>query len=162
MSNQTVRASSPRPLCRQMRVGDLDLVLRNEELSYPNPWTRRIFEDCLRAGYECWVLVAAGDVLAHAVLSVSLDEAHLLTLCVHPAYRRGGHARRLLRKVLARAQSQGVSICYLEVRPSNEAALQLYYTEGFIQVGERRHYYPADPDSRHREDALIMSRQLAD
>lgn len=147
-------------VCRRMRPGDLDLVLRNEELSYPNPWTRRIFQDCLRAGYECWVMAAGSDVRAHVVLSVNDDESHLLTLCVNPDHRRAGLGHRLLRHVLAEAHKRGAKSCFLEVRPSNREAITLYYRNGFVHVGERRQYYPADPETRHREDALILSRQL--
>jgi len=146
--------------CRRMHPDDIDLVLRNEELSYPNPWTRRIFQDCLRVGYECWVLTDGADVLAHVVLSVNDDESHLLTLCVHPDYRRVGFGRRLLHHVLMEAHKRGASSCFLEVRPSNVEALPLYYNNGFVRVGERRQYYPADPQTRHREDALILSRRL--
>jgi len=143
-----------------MRSADIDLVLRNEDASYPNPWSRRIFEDCLRAGYECWVLGNDHDVAAHVVLSVSADESHLLTLCVHPDYRRTGLGRRLLEHILIEAHKRGATSCFLEVRPSNDAALPLYYDSGFVKVGERRQYYPADPHTRHREDALILSRSL--
>jgi len=148
--------------CRPMEESDLDQVLHNENLSYPHPWTRRIFHDCLRAGYECWVLEEEGAVAAHAILSIGADESHLLTLCVSPGFRRKGLARELLRHILVRAREAGAGRCYLEVRPSNEAAQQLYYTEGFVRVGERRNYYPTRNAEEQREDALILSRLIGD
>ncbi|MGM0633266.1 MAG: ribosomal protein S18-alanine N-acetyltransferase [Pseudomonadota bacterium] len=139
---------------------DLDQVLYNETVSYPHPWTRRIFQDCMRAGYECWVLEDLGIVAAHSVLSIAADESHLLTLCVNPDYRRRGLARRLLRHVLEQARQAGVRQCFLEVRPSNGDAQQLYYSEGFVRVGERRDYYPTRTPQERREDALILQLTL--
>jgi len=147
-------------VCRRMRPSDLDQVVRNEELSYPNPWSKRIFSDCLRAGYECWVLATRDQILAHGVLSAAVGESHLLTLCVHPDARRKAYGRRLLQHLLKEAARLQAEACFLEVRPSNQAARSLYYSMGFVQVGERRQYYPAERGSTFREDALILSRSL--
>lgn len=147
-------------ICRRMRPSDLDLVVRNEEISYPNPWSKRVFLDCLRAGYECWVLATRDRILAHGVLSAAVGESHLLTLCVHPDARRKSYGRRMLRHLLKEARRLGADTCFLEVRPSNESARSLYYSQGFVQVGERRGYYPAETGSTFREDALILSCSL--
>ncbi|TFH73663.1 ribosomal-protein-alanine N-acetyltransferase [Gammaproteobacteria bacterium LSUCC0112] len=143
-----------------MRPSDLDIVVRNEELSYPNPWSKRVFLDCLRAGYECWVLATRDRILAHGVLSAAVGESHLLTLCVHPVARRQSYGRRMLKHLLKEAKRLGADTCFLEVRPSNESARSLYYSVGFVQVGERRGYYPAETGSTVREDALILSCSL--
>jgi [ribosomal protein S18]-alanine N-acetyltransferase len=147
-------------ICRKMRPSDLDQVVRNEELSYPNPWSRRIFLDCLRAGYQCWVLATRDKILAHGVLSAGLGESHLLTLCVHPDVRQQSYGRRMLAHLLLEARKLGADTCFLEVRPSNEAARKLYYSMGFVQVGERRQYYPSEPGTTFKEDALLLSCRL--
>lgn len=147
-------------ICRRMRPSDLDFVVHNEEISYPNPWSKRIFLDCLRAGYECWVLATRDRILAHGVLSAAVGESHVLTLCVHPDARGRSYGRRMLSHLLREARKLGAETCFLEVRPSNEAARALYYAMGFVQVGERRHYYPSEAGSTFREDALILSCKL--
>lgn len=156
---QTI-TDSGQVICRRMRPSDLDIVVRNEELSYPNPWSKRVFLDCLRAGYECWVLATRDRILAHGVLSAAVGESHLLTLCVHPDARRQSYGRRMLKHLLKEAKRLGADTCFLEVRPSNESARSLYYSVGFVQVGERRGYYPAETGSTVREDALILSCSL--
>ncbi len=145
---------------RSMRASDLDLVVQSENLSYQQPWSKRIFLDCLRAGYECWVLATKDRIVAHGVLSAGVGEAHVLTLCVHPDFRRSGYGKRMLRHLLDKAVKRDAVVCFLEVRPSNIEARQLYLMMGFVQVGERRGYYPAEPGSTLREDALILSRIL--
>ena len=48
---------------------------------------------------------------------------------------------------------------FLEVRPSNAAAIALYHSEGFNEIGRRPRYYPAVTG---REDALVMAMELVD
>lgn len=142
---------------RTMRSSDLDLVVQNEVAAYEHPWTKRIFIDCLRGGYLCWVLANKQDIIAHGVMSVAIGECHLLTLCVHPDHQRKGLARRLLKLLLERAVKLDAQVCFLEVRQSNVAAIELYNSLGFFQIGERKNYYPG---ANEREDALILSRAL--
>jgi len=142
---------------RTMRTSDVELVAQNEAAAYDHPWTKRIIVDCLRAGYQCWVLANKQQIVAHAVLSVAIGECHLLTLCVHPDHQRNGYGRILLNLLLDRAQKQEAEICFLEVRRTNAGAIELYRSMGFVQTGERKNYYPGKGD---REDALIMSRNL--
>ena len=142
---------------RTMRHSDLDLVVKNEAAANAHPWTKRIFIDCLRAGYQAWVLANKQEIAAHAVMSVAVEECHLLTLCVHPAFQRMGYGRKLFALLLDRAASLEAKECFLEVRVSNYRAISLYRSLGFTQIGERSSYYPADSG---REDALILSCSL--
>ncbi|MDH3342249.1 MAG: ribosomal-protein-alanine N-acetyltransferase, partial [Gammaproteobacteria bacterium] len=54
------------------------------------------------------------------------------------------------------AQS-GVDMILLEVRRSNQCAIDLYDSEGFHELGVRKDYYPADDG---REDAIIYAKYL--
>lgn len=146
---------------RSMRSSDLDLVVHNEALAYDHPWSKRIFIDCLRAGYQCWVLASGKEIVAHGVMSVAIGECHLLTLCVSPEHQRRGYGVRMFRHLLERAVKIDAKICFLEVRESNAAARSLYRSLGFVQIGERKNYYPSgDKRDRSRENAIIMSREL--
>ena len=48
----------------------------------------------------------------------------------------------------------------LEVRPSNVAALQLYQSLGYEQIGLRKNYYPVDAANGLREDALVLAKSI--
>tara|TARA_B100001057_G_scaffold124171_2_gene122927 strand:- start:9624 stop:10106 length:483 start_codon:yes stop_codon:yes gene_type:complete len=152
----SIRVSS-QFFARTMRYSDLDLVVKNEAAAYAYPWTKRIFIDCLRAGYQSWVLANKQEIAAHGVMSVAVEECHLLTLCVHPEFQRMGYGRRLFALLLDRAANLDARHCFLEVRVSNLEAISLYRSLGFSQIGERSNYYPGDTE---REDALIFSRSL--
>lgn len=142
---------------RPLVPADLDEVIAIEQRGYEFPWTRTIFEDCLRVGYCCWLLEWDRIAAGHAVMSVGAGEAHMLNLCIDPSLHRRGLGRRLLEHMLELAVEHRARVMFLEVRPSNQAALALYQDAGFNEVGIRRNYYPARVA---REDAIIMARQL--
>ncbi len=153
------REAAPAAALRPMRDDDLDAVMEIERRAYPFPWTRGIFRDCLRAGYPALVLVAGGEVVGYGLLSVAAGEAHVLNVCADPGLPRQGHGRRLLRALLLQARGRGAQRVFLEVRPSNPAAIALYEAEGFNEIGRRPRYYPA---ASGREDAIVMALELAD
>lgn len=149
------------PTCevRPMRRADVPAVHAIECDSYPYPWSRSIFADCMRIGYCCRVAEIDGAVGAYAILSAGAGESHLLNLCVARSYRRLGVGQLLLHGVAIDAGLLGARRLFLEVRPSNEAAVALYETNGFRVIGRRPDYYPA---ATGREDALVMVRHLGD
>jgi ribosomal-protein-alanine N-acetyltransferase len=142
---------------RPMQEADLAEVIEIERRSYPYPWTRTIFSDCLRAGYSCWVCERQGIIEGYGVISVAAGESHLLNLCVRPEALRQGIGRKLLKHFVSVARRHGAEVVFLEVWPSNRAALALYGKNGFNELGVRKDYYPAEGG---REDALILARVL--
>jgi [ribosomal protein S18]-alanine N-acetyltransferase len=147
----------PMPALRRMRSDDVERVMVVEVGAYPFPWTDGIFRDCIRVGYDCWVLELEGAVVGHAVLAIAAGEAHLLNLTVEAGRQGLGLGRFLLRQIVERARARAVEVLFLEVRPSNLAALHLYRSEGFAHVGTRPRYYPGEQD---REDAWVFSLRL--
>ncbi len=143
---------------RGMTTDDLTAVAQLEAASYDFPWTRGIFHDCLRVGYDCEVLEdEAGQLLGYCILAVAVDEAHILNLCVSLGHRSQGLGGLLLDHLLLKAREQSCRRIFLEVRPSNRAALNLYAGRGFEKVGLRRDYYRA---ANGREDAVVLARDL--
>ena len=138
---------------RPMVEADLDRVEANELHAYAFPWSRGIFSECLEAGNECWVACIEGDVIGHAVLATGAGESHLLNVCVQRSLQGRGYGRELVLQMLARARAGGADALFLEVRPSNVVAIQLYDTLGFTEVGVRRDYYPSHLG---HEDARVL------
>jgi ribosomal-protein-alanine N-acetyltransferase len=137
---------------------DLDWVVENEAELHAFPWTRGNFVDSLVAGYGAWILRDTAQPLAYAVMLTVVDEAHLLNISVARPAQRAGIGGRLLRQLFDEARERGASQFFLEVRPSNEAAIALYDRHGFESIGRRRGYYPARDGGR--EDAIVMRREL--
>ena len=142
---------------RPMRTDDLDAVCAIEDYVYDFPWSRGIFNDCLLAGYSCVVLEGNGEVMGYAIMSAAAAEGHILNLCINSHLRCQGRGRKLLDYLLARAAALNMERLFLEVRPSNTAAIALYDSAGFDRLGTRRGYYQALDG---REDALVFVREF--
>jgi ribosomal-protein-alanine N-acetyltransferase len=148
---------APGTQVRPMRQTDIEAVSAIENRAYVFPWTPGIFRDCLRAGHHCWVLEAGSTLLGYGVLSAAAGEAHILNICIAPEYQGRGHGRRLLRRLVDLARWHQANQVFLEVRPSNPRAIELYRDEGFNEIGQRPNYYPAE---KGREDAIVMAMEL--
>ncbi len=142
-----------RPMCEP----DVDAVLKIEQVAYAFPWTKGIFINCLRVGYSCWVFEQDNEIIAYGILSVAAGECHVLNLCVDPVFQSQGFGAVVLEFLIDVAREHKADTAFLEVRPSNTAALKLYRRIGFDEVGLRKNYYP-HPDGR--EDAVILARSL--
>ncbi len=145
--------ATPDAVIRTMVEADVTSVVAIERAAYQFPWSEGIFRDCLRVGYVCRVAVAESEVVGYGVMSVGAGEAHILNLCIDAHFRCRGVGRRMLEYLVDRARAAGMSEAFLEVRPSNTAAIRLYQSVGFEQVGIRRGYYQAIGG---REDASVL------
>src|SRR4029077_2240935 len=68
---------------RAMASADVPHVLEIEKRAYEFPWTEGIFRDCMNVGYSSWIVTGrGGEVLAYALMSMAVGEAHILNLCV--------------------------------------------------------------------------------
>lgn len=143
---------------RLMSEDDLEVIIAIEESVYPFPWTHGIFDDCLKIGYLCQVLELNGKIVAYAVMSVAVGEAHLLTIVVPENEQSKGYGKRMLNEMIQHAVKDNASTMYLEVRISNKTAIKLYHQRGFNELGIRNNYYPAE---NGREDALILALDLS-
>jgi len=137
------------PMQRE-HLGD---VHRIDEQVYPKPWSLSLFRQEL-ALTESRVYVVAqvdGQLVGHAGMMLAAGEGHITTVAVDPSWQGRGVASRLLLELHRRAIERGVTAMTLEVRVSNQRAIDLYRRFGYAPAGIRRNYY-----SEEGEDALIM------
>ena len=142
---------------RTMLEEDIPNIMRIETKAYQHPWTGGIFRDCLRVGYFCQVLEQDGIIHGYAIMSMAVGEAHILNICVRPSSQSQGLGNLILDHLIEAARRMGAEVILLEVRPSNKAAVHLYHSHGFNEVGMRKSYYPSHDG---REDALILALNL--
>ena len=107
---------------RPMLAADLEEIMAIERRSYPFPWTRLIFNDCLRAGYCCWVCERQGVIEGYGVTSIAAGESHLLNLCVRPESLQQGIGRKLLMHLICRGHVSGSA----SDKPGGARALREY------------------------------------
>jgi tRNA threonylcarbamoyladenosine biosynthesis protein TsaB len=142
-----------------MTDADLDEVVALEAHVQAFPWTRGNFADALAAGYGAWALRREGKLAGFCVLMFAPDVAHLLVIAVAKPLHRQGLGGVLLDWCEQQARERGMEGVLLEVRPSNESAVSFYKRHGYLQIGVRRGYYPAEKGGR--EDALVMQKRFA-
>jgi ribosomal-protein-alanine N-acetyltransferase len=141
------------------RANDADLlaIQRIEELSFPEPWPYRAFEQFVG---DPGFLVAEGDeaivgfVVADVVPNQGRPLGHVKDLAVHPERRGQGVGGTLLARALMVLAGSGVVSVKLEVRKSNEAARSLYREFGFEPVHRKAGYYDDG------EDAVVLVSEL--
>jgi [ribosomal protein S18]-alanine N-acetyltransferase len=141
-----------------MTLEDLDEVLEIERLSFKTPWSRAAFryEVVQNRVARCVVVRAEARLAGYLCLWEIGHEIHITNLAVHPHRRGQGLARALLQATLEDGRTRGVTLAFLEVRPSNVEALGLYESLGFSVIGRRKGYY-----FDTGEDALVMETRLS-
>jgi ribosomal-protein-alanine N-acetyltransferase len=168
-----------------MRLEDIDAVLAIDRLSFPLPWSASSYRYELTQNSHSYFFVALASpssaaaraswrarlatlfkgsaepeavqrlVVGYAGFWYIVDEAHISTIAVHPAWRGQGVGEQLLTGLLERALDLHAVKSTLEVRVTNDRAQNLYRKYGFEEVGRRRRYY-----RDNGEDALLMTAEL--
>ncbi len=120
-------------IIRQAQPEDAGDIYEIEQICFPDPWSL----DSIRYAGLWWVL----------------DEGHITNVAVRPGYRNRKIAEGILSVLLEHTIEQGILHHTLEVRRSNDPAINLYEKFGFETCGVRKGYYRFGG-----EDALIMWR----
>ena len=94
-------------------------------------------------------------IIAYTCQRLLSNELHILKIAVIRQWRHFGIGSWFLRKCIGLALEKGACKAFLCVRPSNHAAVHLYYKLGFQVIGESPGYY-----SETGEDALVMGKNL--
>ena len=140
-----------------MTADHLDELARLERICFSRPWSRTMLAEEL--DNQCAAFLVAEEpltekVVGYAGLLVMADEGYITNVAVFPEYRRRGIAEQLIAVFDSFARGNRLAFLTLEVRPSNTAAIALYQSFGFEEVGRRRNYYDLP-----KEDALILTKE---
>lgn len=144
---------------RLMHLDDVESVFVIDEKIYPFPWTEGIFTDCIKTGHLCIVNEIENQIVAYGIVGMIVDEAHILNLSVQGDYQGKGLGRELLLYLLSLVKKAKITRALLEVRESNQVAINLYTSLGFEEIGQRKGYYPAD---NGREDAVVLAKVMTE
>ena len=151
---------------RKMVAADLDEVMVIERAAFKHPWSTELFRRELDHDWSTVLLCleplsnahggrASERIVGFLIYWLVHDEVHILNVAVDPKHRRRGVARLLLAETEKRAVATGAALLTLEVRRSNEGALDLYKQFEYRAVGVRPNYYVDEG-----EDAIVMIKEL--
>lgn len=144
-----------------MAQADLEQVLEIEQHAFRSPWSHQIFIEELAREWAYLDVLRERDkdgsvrIVAYCNYWLVRDEVHLLNIATHPDHRRRGHGRALMTHITDFARRHACRYVTLEVRRSNQAAIDLYRAFHFQPVGVRKKYYVED-----QEDAIVMLLEL--
>lgn len=141
---------------RNMQEEDIAQIAAIEKLVFPTPWSEAALRSELRDNVMANYLVLVSEakpeeVLAYGGIWRIFDEGHITNIAVAPKAQGRSLGRLLLYGMMNWAWGQGLNHLTLEVRVTNEKAINLYKKAGFEEAGIRPGYY-----EESGEDALIM------
>jgi ribosomal-protein-alanine N-acetyltransferase len=138
---------------REAVRSDLADIVALEGQAFPVPWKREFFSSEIGEPfrYNRVVRDSRGALAGYLFCSFAAGEIHIHKIAVSEPWRRHGLARQLMTELLAFGTKTEADTIFLEVRPTNEAAIALYKSLGFVEIGRRPRYYGDG------EDALVLS-----
>lgn len=138
---------------KNMKVDDVTRVHEIEKASFTTPWSRQsIIKEITENKLSRYKVLTLDDhIIGYYGLWIVADEAHVMNIAIDPDYRSQGYGTKLFENLIETAIAEGVKRVTLEVRRSNEHAINLYEKFGFEASAIRKGYY-----RDVGEDALIM------
>lgn len=138
-----------------MNESHVEQIAQLETICFTDPWSINSILYELKNPLSYWVVaVDMGKVVGYVGSQTVLGETDMMNIAVAPEYRRQGLAEEMINRLVAHLRAQQVHCLTLEVRASNQPAIQLYGKLDFHQVGRRPNYY-----RNPKEDALILRKE---
>lgn len=133
-------------LIRKCRKEDLEEIYRIERMSFKYPYPTFVFHEYLDKLF--FVIEENRKIIGYVIAD---EERNLIvSIAIHPDYRRKGYGKMLMKHVLRFMKGEVV----LQVRKSNEIAINFYKKLGFEEKTELRRYYIDG------EDAILMAKRI--
>ena len=147
---------------RRFERDDLDQVVRINKSCLPENYPNSFFLGLHFQAPNAFIVAEKDDkVVGYVMCRVErgfsnfgmkiVKKGHIVSLAVLPEHRRRKVAEKLLSEALKGLKGYDVNEVYLEVRVSNEPAINLYKKFGFEVVKRQKGYY------LDGEDAFVMS-----
>ena len=138
----------------QMSIDDIENVVEIEAEAYgEHHWAKSSFYDEMQNNLAKYYVAKTkdGELVGYAGTWHIIDEGHITTIAVKRTHHRNHIGEAMIVKIIEDCYKQGIKYLTLEVRVSNEPAINLYKKYGLASLGTRKGYY-----QDNNEDALIM------
>ncbi|MDQ1280853.1 MAG: [ribosomal protein S18]-alanine N-acetyltransferase [Thermoproteota archaeon] len=145
---------------------DLDQVVNINWTCLPENYNNSFFLELFYGFPKTFIIASVGSKIAGYIMcrietgfsevkKISIvKKGHVVSIAVIPEYRRNGIGYNLISKALAGMFEYRANECYLEVRVSNDTAINLYKKLGFKQIKTINGYY------KDGESAYLMTKSL--
>ena len=135
--------------------GDIDFIASLEKECFSLPQSHGDFEAMVGDNTKALLVALADGELAGYIGAYTVcRESDVMTVAVAPSFRKEGIGKMLVTALFEHLCGESDAV-FLEVRQSNSAAIKLYTSLGFENVGVRKNYYKLPT-----EDALLYKKDL--
>ena len=135
-----------------MGLNDLEEAYKIELEVNPSPWKYETFLSSFEIGHKGLICKNDNRMIGFIIFSPISPEAHILSISVRNEMQSKGIGTLLLKSMLDQCKVMNYKKIFLEVRVSNEKAINFYEKFGFSKDAIRNNYY-----TDNSEDALLMS-----
>jgi ribosomal-protein-alanine N-acetyltransferase len=141
---------------RRVQANDIFPVIDLAYETLPERYNPSIFNQFYESFPEGFLIALQNHTLIGFLIGIktTTDSARILMLSVKDNNRKQGIGSALLRQFLLEMKNQLVKQVDLEVRTTNQGALEFYIKQGFILGDKLHHFY------QNGEDAYSMSKKL--
>ena len=137
---------------RDLTEEDLDDVCRIEEASFSMTLKKEHFRDLVYNDDAVYlVILLDGKIVGCAGYTDAVGEGYINNVVISEDVRGRGLGRKLMEAVIESGHARGINDFTLEVRVSNDPAVNLYKSLGFESAGVRKNFY-----EKPTEDAYVM------
>ncbi len=132
----------------------VDGVFEIEKECFSNPWPYEGIVSEIKNEHSVFIVcVEKEKVFGYASMHVAFGECYINNIAVTKSLRKKGIGEKLCNLLIDVAREIKAEFITLEVRASNENAINLYKKLKFKTQGARKNFY-----ENPTEDALIMTR----
>ncbi len=144
-------------MIRAMQLADLDEIMEIEKDIFTSPWAKEnyAYELSENPHANYYVYLIEDEIVAYCGCWCLFEQAQITTIGVHPTHRNKGIAKKLMDKIITETVRLGCETLSLEVRVSNNKAINLYKQYQFEIINIRKSYY-----KDNNEDAYLMMRAI--
>lgn len=139
-------------IIRKMQAEDLAQVCEIEKDNFSLPWSEKSFLESMERDDTIFLTACMdNEVAGYLGCYCIAGTGEITNVAVKASYRRQGIGGMLLEKLYEEGVALDTQEYFLEVRESNEAAISLYFRQGFVKEGVRKNFY-----EKPVENAVIM------
>ena len=140
-------------MIRKLTINDVDYIEQifnlEKEIFINSSFNKTYLETLIKADNSfIYVYIIEDKVCGYLMVLDSIDFYEILAIATVKEYRNKGIAQELLDKIK-------IKDIFLEVRESNQAAINFYKKNNFKEISIRKNYY-----SEPTENAIIMKLEV--
>jgi len=150
---------------RKVRKGDIDRIIDIERswhhLSHwsVDSYYRLLNDDNFTSSFVAEIEDEKGrsKIVGFIIFHIAASVSEIYNIAVENGHARSGIGKQLMLAAIHESEGRKASKVVLEVRKSNNPAINFYLKFNFTIAGERKNYY-----SNPIEDAYVMELQVSD